>query len=63
MMNDMLSSQQEELAILKGPADDREKQLMAQMLTMWEVMNPAAAHHLLFRSHVMLMLAEGRSDP
>jgi|HubBroStandDraft_1064217.scaffolds.fasta_scaffold08261_4 hypothetical protein len=53
MMNDLLVSEQEELAIAKGTPDEREVQLMAQLLTMWEVMNPANAHHLLLRSHVL----------
>jgi hypothetical protein len=53
MMNDLLVSEEEELAITKASADERERLLMAQMLTMWEVMNPTDARHLLFRSHVL----------
>ena len=53
MMNDLLVSEPEELVIAKGAPDERERQLMAQLLTMWEVMNPANAHHLLLRSHVL----------
>lgn len=53
MMNDFLLTEQEELAITKGTPDEREKQLMAQMLTLWELMNPANAYHLLLRSHVL----------
>jgi hypothetical protein len=53
MVNDLLLTEQEELAITSGKAEEREMQLMVQMLALWEVMNPANAHHLLLRSHVL----------
>jgi hypothetical protein len=53
MMNDLLQSKEEELAITQGADHERETQLMVQLLAPFEVINPSSQRNLLFRSHVL----------
>ena len=53
MMNNMLLTAEEERSILQGPPDERRVALMTQFLAPFELANPPAAHHLLFRLRVM----------
>ncbi len=52
MMGDLLSTEEEVQQIMRGDVDERSKNLMVQMLSAFEVANPARPSHLLFRSLV-----------
>lgn len=53
MMNDLLLTAEEEMAISSGATDDRRLALMTQICGPFEVMNPAAIHHVIYRSRIM----------
>jgi hypothetical protein len=56
MMNDLLLSTEEKEQIGEGDKDARRLALMVQSLAPFELANPPAAHHLLFRYGVMFRL-------
>ena len=53
MLNDLLLSEEEEHQITVGDQDARRLALLVQMLPQFELANPPAAHHLLFRYQIM----------
>ena len=60
MTSDLLLTEKETEQITQGSDDERIKNLMVQMLSPFEVANPARPSHLLFRSYVQLhMLLKG----
>jgi hypothetical protein len=61
MTSDLLSTEEEEKQIMQGNDDERAKNLMVQMLSSFEVVNPARPSHLLFRSYVQfrMLLKDG----
>lgn len=52
MINDLLLTEEEQLAASAGTDHERRASLMAQSVAPFEVMNPGQSWHLLFRSHV-----------
>jgi hypothetical protein len=54
MISDLLSTAKETEQIMRGNDDERARNLMVQMLSPFEVINPARPSHLLFRSYVQL---------
>ena len=53
MLNDLLLSAEEEREITVGDRDVRRLALLVQMLAPFELANPPAAHHLLFRYQII----------
>jgi hypothetical protein len=56
MISDLLSTERETQQIMQGNDDERTTNLMVQMLSPFEVVNPAKPSHLLFRSYVQLRM-------
>lgn len=56
MISDLLSTEKETQRIMQGSDDERTTNLMVQMLSPFEVVNPARPSHLLFRSYVQFRL-------
>ncbi|MGA9055920.1 MAG: hypothetical protein WB763_05350 [Terriglobia bacterium] len=56
MMNDLLVSKEEDLLIQTGTDEERQLQLMAHLVAPLELLNPAPARHLMFRSHVLFRI-------
>jgi len=56
MTSDLLSTEKETEQIMQGKDDERTKNLMVQMLSPFEVINPARPSHLLFRCYVQLRM-------
>jgi len=53
MMNDLLLSTEEKREIKEGTKESRRLALLVQILAPFELANPPAAHHLLFRFNVL----------
>jgi hypothetical protein len=56
MISDLLSTEKETQQIMKGSDDERTTNLMVQMLSPFEVVNPARPSHLFFRSYVQFRM-------
>jgi hypothetical protein len=56
MMSDLLQTEEEAQGITQGPDEERMRNLMAQMVSPFEVLNPAKPAHLLFRSYVQFRI-------
>jgi hypothetical protein len=56
MMNDLMVTAEEQLAIASGSEEDRMRNLMTQMLGPFEVSNTAAITHIAYRSRIMFHL-------
>lgn len=56
MMSDLLQTEEEAQKITQGNDDERMRNLMAQMLSPFEVLNPAKPAHLLFRSYAQFRI-------